>query len=311
MANRIQNLLQKQDTLLTKLALGYSNPAFAGTALFPEVMVPKENVRVPEYGKEALKVYNAERALRAESNVLEPDDITLTDVKLREYDLAFPIDYREIDTTRDIFNLQQYATNSVMEALKLRQEKNIADLATNAANYGTNNKITLAGTSQWSHASSTPILQMATARAAIRTASGRYPNTLLIGAAAYEALREHATILDKIKYTQRGVATPEILASLFNVDEVVIGQSIYVSTTGTFTDVWGDYAVLAYVAKSPAEQRNPYAPSFGYTLTHESFPSVDTYTDTGGKVTYVRGTLLTETKILSAGCGYLFSDCIA
>jgi hypothetical protein len=36
-----------------------------------------------------------ERAIRARSNVMTPDDIDSIDVVLREHDLAYPVDYRE------------------------------------------------------------------------------------------------------------------------------------------------------------------------------------------------------------------------
>ena len=64
------------DPVLTNLARGYSNAAFAGTVLFPVVNVNKEAGKIPLFGKEAFTIYNTERALRAKSNKI-PVETTL------------------------------------------------------------------------------------------------------------------------------------------------------------------------------------------------------------------------------------------
>ena len=61
---------------------------------------------------------------------------------------------------------------------------------------------------------------------AIQSISGVKPNVLLIDFATYTALKNVPAILDRIKYTQRGVLTAEILAALFDLDEVIIGEAI-------------------------------------------------------------------------------------
>ena len=60
----------------------------------------------------------------------------------------------------------------------------------------------------------------------IQSVSGIKPNCLLIDFATYMALTECDAILDKIKYTQRGVLTKELLASILDLDEVLIGETI-------------------------------------------------------------------------------------
>jgi hypothetical protein len=60
----------------------------------------------------------------------------------------------------------------------------------------------------------------------IQSVSGVKPNVLLIDFATYIALKQCAAILDKIKYTQRGVLTSDLLAALLELEEVIIGEAI-------------------------------------------------------------------------------------
>ena len=52
------------------------------------------------------------------------------------------------------------------------------------------------------------------------------PNKLLIDFGTYNSLKEESTVLDKIKYTERGVLTKELLAAILELDEVLIGEAI-------------------------------------------------------------------------------------
>lgn len=70
------------------------------------------------------------------------------------------------------------------------------------------------------------LADITTAKKAIKAKTGVRPNVLLIDDATYLALCECAAILDKIKYTQRGVMTKELLAAMLDLDEVLVGVAI-------------------------------------------------------------------------------------
>jgi len=61
----------------------------------------------------------------------------------------------------------------------------------------------------------------------IRANSGIRPNVLLICASTLGQVKQESTLLDRIKYTERGVVTPDLIASLFGLDEVLVGDAIY------------------------------------------------------------------------------------
>jgi hypothetical protein len=57
---------------LSEVARGYRNSAFIADSLFPEISSELEKVEIFEFNREAFQVYNTERAIRANSNVVSP-----------------------------------------------------------------------------------------------------------------------------------------------------------------------------------------------------------------------------------------------
>lgn len=299
--------LRVVDPVLTSLAVGYTNAEMVCDVLFPIVPVDKEGGKIPKFTKEAFKLYNTERALRAKSNRINPEDIGSVDVILDEHDLEYPIDYRESDEAA--FPLEAHATNVVTEGIRLRCEKACADIAQNTANYGAGNKIVLAGTSRFTDkANSDPIGVFEDGKEAVRGKIGRYPNTAVIGAASWKAIKQHPQFIERIKYSMKGVLTVELLKEILEIENIAIGRSVFSNDLGTFGDLWGDNIVLAYVApnRSGAE-RTPYEPSFGYTLRKKGMPQIDKRTE-DGKLELVRNTDVFRPYLLGADSGYLIAD---
>ena len=296
------------DPVLTNIARGYSNDAYVGTVLAPIVPVQKEAGKIPQFGKEAFKLYNTERAIRAKSNRLSPEGRTTIDFVLTEHDIEYPIDYREAE--EDLFNLEVYATQTTIDIILLRLEKEIADKVQDLNTYPSGNKITLSGTSKFTHPESDPIGVIDTAKDAVRTAIGKYPNVMVMGPSTFRALKNHAQILERIKYSMKGIITTDILAEIFDIPTVVVGKAIYATDDGTFYDVWQDNIILAYVAPAPSGgvERTPYEPSFAYTLRKKGKPETDKYDEVGGKLHIVRTTDLLTVKIVGPDAGYLIND---
>lgn len=297
------------DPVLTTLARGYSNAELIAQELFPVVFLPKSAAKIPVFGKEAFKIYNTERALRAKSNRISPEDLTSIDVSYTEHDLEYPVDVSEEEES--ILSKQKHGTGVVTSAIALRLEKMAADLASNPANYASSNKSALTTTGCWDHASSHPIVAIDNAKEAIRSKIGKRPNVMAIGAATYVALKNHADIIDRLKYSQKGIVTVEILQEILGIKKIVVGEAVYSNDKGTvITDIWGDVAILAYVSQASPELRSEYDPSYGYTCKKSGYPEVDTYPEIGGKVDIVRNTDKFKPYIVGADAGFLFTNTI-
>src|SRR6185503_11521150 len=65
-----------------------------------------------------------------------------------------------------------------------------------------------------------------TGKSKIRSLTGLVPNVLAIDFDTFESLREETTLLDKIKYTQMGVVSEELVARALGLEEVILLQAI-------------------------------------------------------------------------------------
>lgn len=296
--------LRVVDPVLTNLATGYTNEQFVGDQLMPFVLVDKEGGKIPLFGKEHFKVYSTERALRAKSNRINPEDIGEVDVALDEHDLEYPIDYRE--DAESAFPLQARATNTVVEGIRLRHEVMVAEMVQNPANYSVGNKIALSGASRFTDDTSDPEGVVSDAKAAVRAKIVKEPNTMVIGYSTWRVLKRHPKLKAILSDTRSRLVQLADLREIFEIENIVIGRAVKASDTGVTTDIWGDNMVLAYVPKASGD-RSPYEPSFGYTLRKKGNPVVDTRTE-DGKIELIRNTDIFRPFLLGADAGYLISD---
>lgn len=302
------SLKQKRivDPVLTNLARGYTNSSHVGINLAPVVMVNKEGGKIPQFSKDSFKIYNTERAIRATSNRINPEDKSSLDFVLTEHDLEFPIDYREAE--EDVFNIRQHATKVVTDGVSLRLEKLIADTAQNTSTYSSGNKVTLSSSDKFDEPTSSPVDIFETAKEAVRSKIAAFPNTVIFGAKAFAKLKEHPKIIDRIEYTSSAVVTVDLLKQLLNIDNIFVGSAVYANNSGNFVDIWSDNVVLAYVPpKSVNMSRSMYEPAFAYTLRKKNNPFIDTYNEKG-KVEIVRNTDLFNVNFVGVEAGYLISD---
>lgn len=300
--------LRVVDPVLSALALGYSNAEFIGDQLLPFVTLDKEGGKIPRFGKDVFRLYATERALRAKSNRINPDDVDGIDISLDEHDLEYPIDYRE--DAEAAFPLQAHATNRVVEGIRLRHEAMVAAMTQNPANYPTGNKIALSGSAVFTDPNSDPEGVVDEAKAAVRNKIVKEPNTMVIGYKAWRALKRHPKLKAILSDTRSRLVQIADLREIFEIENIVVGKGIYSTDNGVVTDLWGGNLVLAYVPKAApavagdAPVRSAYEPSFGYTLRKKGNPVVDTRTE-DGKLEIIRNTDIFRPYMLGAEAGYL------
>jgi hypothetical protein len=291
---------------LSQIARGYINPSLVYADVMPVVEVPKETSKIPLFGKEAWRNYKTERALRAHSNVVSHNGWQSKAVKLEEHDIAVPIDYRE-DQETDWGSLSIWGTQTASNIINLAIEKKVATMLTDAANYAADHKLELtAGTDKWSdYTNSDPISDLEAGIDAITGDIAQQPNVLVLGYSAYKALRNHPDFIERIKYSGKGIVTPELIAEVLDIEKVVIGKAITVDDAGANSYVWNDLAILAYVNPAESQDRSVYEPSFGYTIRRTGYPMVDQYPSADGKVINIRTTDIIVPEVLGWDAGYL------
>lgn len=301
------------DPVLSSVAQGYQNSEFVGTNLFPSVAVPLRGGNIITFGKEDFMLYATGRA-PGENTKRVQFGSTNGSYALVDYGLegSLPIEIVQEGANGPGIDYASMSINKVQAIMALRLEKAQADLARNASNYGAGNKVTLTSTAQWSDFTGTsqPIQNIETAKEAVRAATGKRPNTIVMGAAVMAKLRQHPVIVDRMKYTGRDVATTEILASLFGVQRVVVGDAIYASDAGVFSDVWGKDVVVAYTEL--ASMADYGTPSYGYTYTLNGYPlAEEPYYDRNSKSWIYPVTRAEAPVIAAASAGYLITNAVA
>lgn len=117
---------------------------------------------------------------------------------------------------------------------------------------------------KWNLETSNPIKDITDAGVQMAGETGYKPNTLVLSPVAFNALKNHFDILDRIKYTQKGIVTEDLLATLFGVDRVFVAWSVVNSAVKGAKEnvgfIMGKHALLCYSNPRPALKK----PSAGY-----------------------------------------------
>lgn len=134
---------------------------------------------------------------------------------------------------------------------------------------------------RWDQTGSTPINDILNGQLAIKKATGKWPNVLVLGAETFVTLLTNAQIIDRLKYGQTApgpvVVDLSDLQALFKVKRVVVAGAIQTtssenvqadsdgSTLDTFAFIAGKNALLAYAADSPGIFEASAGYSFNWT----------------------------------------------
>ena len=312
--SRLDSLRANIDPILSGLAQGISNEAFVSELLLPTVDVESRTGQFPEFGKENMRVHDAQRALKDPLVKNVPiDDWTFQEYGLKEYGLEMSIDHLEQEAASQIANLEQFAMSQVMQSLLLTQEYERVQLLSASGSYASGHVSALTGDDCWDDSDSAPLTQIKDAISTIRTKTAQYPNTLILGLQSFNALSEHASLIEKLKYSQMAVVTEDLISAMIstktNKINVAVGAGMYEDAiTKVMTDLWGDVAVLAYVPPTKRAQRNKYESSFGYTFGMRGYPIGARDVSKYGLTTSVAAFLMFQAKITKNTAGYLWTN---
>lgn len=297
------------DPVLSQFARGYVQAGMIGRILFPRAYVPVRGFKRVEFGKEGFRLYNTRRAPgTATKRLVFGYDGDPAKLYQHALDGVVPREHVDEAAAGPGIDLQMEASRVVLDAMQLDEEVSQATLATTAANYAAENKVTLAGNDQWDDPDSDPKAVIKDGKEAVRKKIGRDPNVLVISKPAFNALDDHPKLLEKTKYTSSDSVTVELLARYFGVDKVAIGEAVYAaSNESAFTDVWGNFAVLAYVPQGG--QQSVRVPSYGYTYSLAGHPFVEQTRYDADSKSWINGvTDERSAELVGAEAGFLISS---
>lgn len=160
------------------------------------------------------------------------------------------------------------ATDFVSQKMLIRREMEWASKFFKAGVWGTEiSGAEAAGENAavfWNLATSDPISDITSAGVKMASETSYKPNTLVLSPFVFNALKNHEDILDRIKYTQKGIVTADLLATLFEVENVHVAWAVVNTAVKGAEDnvgfIMGKHALLCYSAPRPALKK----PSAGY-----------------------------------------------
>lgn len=257
---------------LTNMSIGYTNLEYIADQIFPVVYVDKQTDIIPKYTQDYW--FRDESALIAPGDVA-PDIGYKVDTDSTYYCHTYGVRHFIHDNRRanedDPFNSDRDATMLVTDQLMLRRERAFVGSFWTTSVWTTD--VTGGSTVvKWSDfGASDPIVDVRTYKRTVRRLIGRDPNTLVLGDLTFDKLMDHPDVLNRIKYgastAEPAVANENLLATLFGLDRVLVGKSIYTASAEgassfTYSANWDDDALLLYVPKRPSL----FTPSAGYTF---------------------------------------------
>lgn len=301
------------DPILTGFSLAYKNSAYVADELFPALAVEKQSGKHFVYDKGRFRVNDNLRGAGARSkevthNVSSGGTYFCEDHALKEF--VTDEDRDNAVAPADPF---QDATENVTEMHMIAKEVELAADLTSTSVMSQNT--TLSGSSQWSdYANSDPIADVRTGKQTIHAAIHVDPNTLVLGKQVYDKLVDHPAFLERVKYSQLGVMTPDLLARVFDVERVVIaaaGKNTAVEgQSDSMSYIWGKNAVLGYINPRVAPKSITLGLTYQWkTRKVERMRGVD---EEDRKGTFIRvGDHYYDQKLVSASAGYLLKNAIA
>lgn len=315
------------DAILTNLSVAYiqDQSRFIAGKVFPIVPVNKQSDKYFKYTKddwfrdEAAPRGDAAESVGSGYN-LETDSY-YCDVFAFHKDIG----RRTRDNADNPLNMDRDATEFVTQRLLLRQERQFVTDYFGTSIWGTDITGVSASPSngqtiQWDDADdSDPISDVQGGSTTVLQNTGFRPNTLVCGVQVFNALKDHPSIVDRIKYTSSDVASADIIARLLEVDRVLVAESIQ-NTAGegaTFTGAFnfGKQALLCYAAPNPST----LAPSAGYTFSWRGGVSGNAGFDIGIKnlpmnaldADRIEGETAFDMKVVGSDLGYFFTSIVS
>jgi hypothetical protein len=258
------------DRALTNISLGYPNEEFVGDVLFPSVRVRKQSDLYYVFGREGwvLEPGADLRAPGTEANEIPGLEVSTEPYFAREHALQIAVTDEERENVDSPMAPDRDGTELVTSKLLLGRELAIKNKVTTVANYASGNTVTLSGTDQWSdYTNSDPIGDSHTARDAIHAKLFVRPNLVVMPYQVMSVLEDHPDFIERIKYSQVGVVTEELIARIMGLPRVVVpGVGYNTARMGQAASIgylWGKDVVYAYV---PA-RAGLRIPAFGYEFT--------------------------------------------
>lgn len=317
------------DRALTNISVAYMQDAnnFIADKVFPIIPVQKQSDTYFVYNRDDFfRDEAAERAKGTESAGGDYDVEQAPPYFCKKW--AFHADVTEEDRVNadDPLKPNEDATEFVSQKLLIRRENLWAQQYFRTGVWGKEiQAVDTAPTGdqilQFDNHASDPIGVITKQNVQMAENTGYKANTLVLSPYAYNALKNHPDVLDRIKYTQKGIVTLDLLATLFEVERVFVPWAVQAtSKKGTegktpLSFIMGKHALLLYVEKNPGLKK----PSAGYTFAWTGLKGAGAFGNRivripmpwlGMDTERIEGEMAFDMKVVAADMGVLLKDVV-
>jgi hypothetical protein len=258
---------------LTQIALAVKPYGMIADLAAPRVPVPDEEFVYTKFSTEDRFTLTDTRIGRKS----EPNQVELggTDVTASTEDRGLDdfVPQKDLDrysSGATAIDPSATAVEGLAALVDLDREKKVADLYNTLTTFASSLRTTLSGTSQWSHASSTPVTAI---MQAMDTMLVR-PNVLICSREVFTALRTHAQVVAAVLGAAgvgaasgaSGVVSEMAMADLFGLQRILVGETFYNSAkpgqAASYARLWGKHATLARIDPAVRNVRGGAMPTF-------------------------------------------------
>lgn len=234
---------------LANVSLKYANKDYIADRVFPILDGADPKAKITKYLRGAW--FRDEAGIRAPGTEAPRGGYAIDTVSIATKEYAFAKEVTDEDrrfvraqgapVLQPEIDAIEYATDRI----DLKKERRVSSLITGTTWVDGNASGEDAEGGWCASSGNTFLADIEKAQKAIKSAIGRRANVLLIDDRTYGGMKEIDALLDKIKYTQRGVLTKEMIAAMLDLDEVIVGSAIYSTAAEaadgsdfTAADIW-------------------------------------------------------------------------
>lgn len=301
------------NTFMSNFSVAYANEMFIADELLPMLPVNKLSDEYAIYRKrDNLAV--PDDAMKARSSANEVfDNRSSASYACEARGLKKGLEKKTIDNQDEVFDEMMDLSEQVAHLMALAREKRAMTVLTTSGNYASTTAI--GAGSEWdSVGGGDPVKTIRTARHALWSGNGpgRVVGFCPIG--VYLALGTHPSILDLTKYTSAGIVPRQVLASVFELDDLLIakawedtaneGQTASYSRIVS-TDVFGIVRVAA-----PSKRNAGFGFNFRFKGEVNNLTWYEEKEGTRG-VYYNQQTCDEVYKVTASDTGHLITNCLA
>lgn len=210
---------------LTNVSIAYiqKSDVYIADKIFPKVPVKHQSNMYYRYAKSDWRRTDVQRRAPGTETVGIGWNVDTDSYFCHVYGVHKDIDDQVRANADSVFKLDSDATAFVTNQLMLKRDIDWAGTFFKTGVWGTDIELKTVGTDatqlRWDLATSDPIQLFADLQVRAILETGFKFNTAVFGANVMKAIKNHPEIIDRIKYTQKGIVTEDLLATLFGVEK--------------------------------------------------------------------------------------------